>query len=103
MLLCLTLFDDAALREHLAVSACPGCCSRDLTTPRPAVTAVVSAVALLIVFCSLVRMDQRFGGSPPEFARTVDGWFSPLQMVSAYGLFLDHDHEAARDRDRGFV
>jgi hypothetical protein len=85
MLLCLPLFDDAAVRTILP---------RRLTeleakpqTPRPAVTALVSAVALLVVFCSLVRMDQRFGGSPPEFARVVDGWFSPLQMVSAYGLF----------------
>jgi hypothetical protein len=86
MLLCLTLFDDAALRSILP-SRLPRLLQQKPHTPRPAVTAVVSAVALLLVFCSLVRMDQRFGGSPPEFARAVDGWFSPLQMVSAYGLF----------------
>ena len=31
-----------------------------------AVTVVVGALALLIVFCSLVEMDERFGGSPPD-------------------------------------
>ena len=50
-------------------------------------TIVVNALALLIVFCSLVRMDQRFGGSPPAWARTVDGWINPLNVVSGYGLF----------------
>ena len=50
-------------------------------------TAVVSAIAVLIGFCSLVRMDLRFGGTPPAFARTIDGWFRPLNAVSGYGLF----------------
>ena len=50
-------------------------------------TIVVSAVALLIVFCSLVRMDERFGGSPPSVAQAIDGLFEPLHIVSAYGLF----------------
>jgi predicted DCC family thiol-disulfide oxidoreductase YuxK len=86
MLLCLPLFDDAALRSILP-SRLPRLLQPKPHVPRPAVTAAVSAVAVLLVFCSLVRMDLRFGGSPPEFARTVDGWFSPLNMVSAYGLF----------------
>ena len=86
MLLCLPLFDDAALRSILP-SRPPRLLQPKPHAARPAVTAVVSAVALLLVFCSLVRMDLRFGGSPPEFARTVDSWFSPLNMVSAYGLF----------------
>ena len=55
--------------------------------PKPAVTAVVSAIAVLIVFCSLVRMDLRFGGTPPAFARAIDGWIRPLNVVSGYGLF----------------
>ena len=47
----------------------------------------VTAVALLLVLCSLVRMDQRFGGTPPAWARAVADWVQPLNMVSAYGLF----------------
>ena len=72
MLLCLPLFDDAALRSILP-SRLPRVLQPKPHAQRPAVTAAVSAVALLLVFCSLVRMDLRFGGSPPEFARTVDG------------------------------
>ena len=48
---------------------------------------VVNALALLMVFLSLVQMDLRFGGSPPDAAVTFDGWFEPLHLVSPYGLF----------------
>ncbi len=44
-------------------------------------------MALLIVFCSLVQMDVRFGGNPPAVARAVDQFIEPLHMVSSYGLF----------------
>jgi hypothetical protein len=40
-----------------------------------------------MVFLSLVQMDERFGGSPPDAALTIDGWFEPLRLVSPYGLF----------------
>jgi hypothetical protein len=55
--------------------------------PRRAVTVVVYALAVLIVFCSLVKMDERFGGSPPDAALAVDGLIEPLQIVGSYGLF----------------
>src|SRR6476659_8298800 len=77
MLLCLPLFDDAALRTILPrrlVELQP-----KPRAPRRAVTAVVSALALLIVFCSLVRMDERFGGSPAAWMQVVDGLIGPLQ------------------------
>jgi hypothetical protein len=48
---------------------------------------MVGAVALLIVFCSLVKMDARFGGNPPAVAQAVDRLLEPLRLVSAYGLF----------------
>ena len=48
---------------------------------------VIKALALLMVFLSLVQMDLRFGGSPPDAAVTFDGWFEPLHLVSPYGLF----------------
>jgi lipase maturation factor 1 len=42
---------------------------------------------VLIVFCSLVQMDARFGGSPPAVAVIVDRLIEPLHIVSGYGLF----------------
>ncbi|MBV9318179.1 MAG: lipase maturation factor family protein [Gammaproteobacteria bacterium] len=88
MWLCLPLLDDAALRRMLPARL----------TPRPAITRphgprgrvgriVVGAVTLLIVFCSVVEMDMRFGGNPPALAQSVDRFFEPLHIVSSYGLF----------------
>ncbi|MGB6906629.1 MAG: lipase maturation factor family protein [Methyloceanibacter sp.] len=85
MLLCLPLFDDAALRSILPRRLAE--LQPRPPAPRRVVRIIVNALALLIVFCSLVRMDLRFGGSPPALALTVDGWIRPLNIVSAYGLF----------------
>jgi predicted DCC family thiol-disulfide oxidoreductase YuxK len=88
MVLCLPLFDDAAVRRIL-----PERLTRLLPVraerraPGRAVMVTVGAVALLIVFCSLVQMDVRFGGNPPAMARAVDGFIDPLHIVSGYGLF----------------
>jgi lipase maturation factor 1 len=66
MLLCLPLFDDAAIQSVL-----PGRLVRLLRDRAPTkkpvrpATILISALALLIVFCSLVEMDARFGGTPP--------------------------------------
>jgi predicted DCC family thiol-disulfide oxidoreductase YuxK len=85
MLLCLPLFDDAAIRKLLPPRFA------QLQTrhqpPRRATTVVVSAIALLAVFCSLVQMDARFGGEPPAWAEAVDSLVEPLHIVSPYGLF----------------
>jgi len=86
MLLCLPLFDDAAMRKILPRRLTPLLQARN-QAPRRAVTVVVNALALLIVFCSLVQMDERFGGNPPVVAQAVDGLIEPLHIVSAYGLF----------------
>ena len=85
MLLCLPLFDDAAIRKIL-----PPRLARLQTIhqpPRRVVTVVVSAIALLAVFCSLVQMDARFGGNPPAWSEAVDGLVEPFHIVSPYGLF----------------
>ncbi len=88
MLLCLLLFDDAAVQKLL-----PSRLIRALRLPRPAaaprraVTVAVSAAAALIVFCSLVQMDTRFGGTPPAAAQTVAQLIDPLHIVNGYGLF----------------
>jgi lipase maturation factor 1 len=47
----------------------------------------VRALAVLIVLCSLVEMDVRFGGSPPAPLQAIDRAIEPLHVVSAYGLF----------------
>ncbi|MGH8266185.1 MAG: lipase maturation factor family protein [Steroidobacteraceae bacterium] len=88
MLLCVLLFDDAAVKRILPrrlVQRLPG--RADRAAPRRAVTVIVSVVALLIVFCSLVQMDERFGGEPPAVARALDQLIEPLHIVSSYGLF----------------
>jgi predicted DCC family thiol-disulfide oxidoreductase YuxK len=88
MVLCLALFDDAAIERIV-----PRRLARLLPirtehrAPRQAVTVAVGAVALLLVFCSLVQLDQRFGGTPPATARAVDAFIGPLHIVSGYGLF----------------
>jgi hypothetical protein len=88
MLLCLPLFDDAALRKILPRGLIGLAQTRaGNERPRRAATVVVSALAALIVFCSLVKMDERFGGSPPDAAQAVDDLIEPLHIVSSYGLF----------------
>ena len=99
MLLCLPLFDDAALQTIL-----PRRLVRLLQVrahnrpPRRAVTVVVGALALLIVFCSLVQMDERFGGSPPVVAQAIDRLVEPLHITSPYGLFSVMTTQARRNR-----
>jgi len=88
MLLCLVLFDDAALQHilppslaaRLALWAPPG-------QPRRALALGAGALAVLLVWCSLVEMDVRFGGDPPAAARAVHDLIGPLHLVSSYGLF----------------
>ncbi len=54
---------------------------------RPQAHCGVGAVTLLIVVCSLVEMDLRFGGNPPALAQDIDRFTEPLHIVSGYGLF----------------
>jgi len=85
LLLCLLLFDDAALARVLprwllrgrARALNPGLFTRCAT----------AALVVLLVFCSLVQMEERFGGTPPRAMQAVQRFFDPLHMVSGYGLF----------------
>jgi hemin uptake protein HemP len=89
MLLCLLLFDDAALQKMLPRPLLRILSARTepkQNTPR-AVSRLVGAWGVLLVFCSLVQMDARFGGNPPALARDIDQLVEPLRMVSSYGLF----------------
>src|SRR6516225_4759609 len=88
MLLCLPLFDDAALRWLLPVRLhrlLP--VTADTALPDRLRRLAVGALALLIVLCSLVEMDTRFGGDPPAAAQSIDRFIEPLRIVSSYGLF----------------
>jgi predicted DCC family thiol-disulfide oxidoreductase YuxK len=89
MLLCLPLFDDAAIQKVLPRHFAPlrSIHEKDKTPRRPVAILVVSALALLIVFCSVVEMDARFGGSPPVVAQAIDRFVGPLHITSPYGLF----------------
>ena len=89
MLLCLPLFDDAALQKILPrrlIRLLP-VRAKNNHVPRNAVTVIIGTLALLIVFCSLVQMDERFGGSPPVVAQSIDRLIEPLHIVNSYGLF----------------
>jgi len=88
MLLCLLLFDDAALQKILPHGLARMLSARARQrTPSKSVSVAVGAWGLLLVFCSLVEMDLRFGGSPPAVAGQIDRLIEPLRMVSSYGLF----------------
>ena len=69
--------------------------ARQSAPPRRAVAVVVGALAVLIVFCSLVQMDARFGGSPPAAAQAVDRLIEPLHIVSSLRPVRGHDHASA--------
>jgi predicted DCC family thiol-disulfide oxidoreductase YuxK len=88
MLLCLPLFDDAALQKLLPRRLTQWLGARHFMQPlqkRGRVT--VAVLASLILFLSLVQMDQRFGGEPPDIAQDINSLFEPLRLVSSYGLF----------------
>jgi predicted DCC family thiol-disulfide oxidoreductase YuxK len=88
MLLCLPLFDDAAVERILPRRLIPRLAARAVRRePRRPVAIVVGALALVTVFCSVVELDERFGGDPPALARAVDDAVAPLHLVGAYGLF----------------
>jgi hypothetical protein len=88
IVLCLPLFDDAALQRVLPRRPIRLLRARaENKVPHRGVSAIAGALAVLIVFCSLVKMDERFGGSPPVVAQAVDRLVQPLHIVGSYGLF----------------
>jgi predicted DCC family thiol-disulfide oxidoreductase YuxK len=87
MLLCLLLFDDAALQKCLPQRLVRALSSRIRQRSSKAVSVAVGVWGLVLVFLSFVQMDVRFGGSPPTALREVDQLIEPMRMVSSYGLF----------------
>ena len=86
-LLCLLLFDDAALRHVLPARLARLKQSVRASPPRETVSVIVGICGVLVVFSSLVQMDARFGGNPPAAAQTVEQLIEPFHITSAYGLF----------------
>ena len=88
MSLCLTLFDDAALRRILP-SPLLGLWQAALKheAPRRATTILVNAAALVMVLLSLAQMDERFGGNLPDPVAAIGEAVEPFHIVSPYGLF----------------
>jgi hypothetical protein len=87
LLLCLLLFDDAALRKNLPQRLTKVLPARAHQQAPRTVSRLVGALGLLLVFLSLVQMDVRFGGSPPAAMREIDQLIEPMRLVSSYGLF----------------
>jgi predicted DCC family thiol-disulfide oxidoreductase YuxK len=88
MLMCLPLFDDAALQKVLPQPLVRRLGSRaGNNAPRRGATVIVGILALLIVSCSAAEMVARFGGNPSDVARVVDQFIEPLHIVNTYGLF----------------
>ncbi|HUE65258.1 MAG TPA: lipase maturation factor family protein [Rhizomicrobium sp.] len=88
MLLCLLLFDDAAIEKLLSQRLAAWVGLRLAERPlqqRGRIT--IAVLASLILFCSLVQMEQRFGGEPPAMVQAVNDAIEPLHIVSGYGLF----------------
>jgi predicted DCC family thiol-disulfide oxidoreductase YuxK len=108
MLLCLPLFDDAALQKLLPRRLIRRLAARAGSNPpgRP-VSVVIGALALLILFSSTVEMEGRFGGNPPAFAIAVAECIEPLHIVSSYGLFAvmttERDEIVIQGSDDGMV
>jgi lipase maturation factor 1 len=87
ILLCLLLFDDAALQKCLPQRLVRALSQRIRQRASKAVSVAVGAWGLLLIFLSLVQMDLRFGGSLPTALREMDQLTEPMRMTSGYGLF----------------
>jgi len=85
MLLCLTLFDDAAVRTVLPRRLI-GLARPRAAAPRP-LRIAAAATAVLVVFCSLTDMWSRLIGPPPAPAAAIAGAVAPFHLTSPYGLF----------------
>ncbi|HYL59707.1 MAG TPA: lipase maturation factor family protein [Candidatus Acidoferrales bacterium] len=88
MALCLALFDDAALRRILPVRLTRFVQQHVRTiTPRKIVSFAVGAVAMLIVFTSLVQLNAILNSRISTLGRWVTTEIAPLRIVNTYGLF----------------
>jgi Lipase maturation factor len=85
-LLCVFLFDDAALRGVLPARLAARIAEQ---APRPgrAATAIAAVIALIVVPVGINRVWQFFTGEGIPVADTLTDAVSPLLIVNTYGLF----------------
>jgi hypothetical protein len=88
MVLCLVLFDDAALRKIIP-QRLTGFVQRHAQDVEPgkAASFAAGALALLIVFASLVQIHAVFRGRISAPAAWIIDEIAPLYIVNTYGLF----------------
>lgn len=86
MLLCVFLFDDAALRALFPARLCSFISDR---TPRSGRTAaaIATAVALIVVPAGVDRVSRLLFDKDVPIAHVVGDAISPLMIVNYYGLF----------------
>ena len=102
MLLCLPLFDDAALRKILPARLAE-------VKPKPERREAGGDARRQRIGVADRVLQPGADGSALRRRRhlrwrgRIDGWIRPLNVVSGYGLFAIMTTNAARDRHRGFV
>ena len=88
IVLCLVLFDDAAIRKVVPQVVLNLVQPRIRTVqPRKIVSFVVGFIALWTVTASAVQYHTRFGGHLPALAVRVNDIIAPLRIVNTYGPF----------------
>ncbi len=85
MLLCLVLFDDAAIKKILPQRFINWLSQPKLVTP--IMPYVGYLFAALTVTTSLTQFDLRFSGSAPELLTRLNNNLAPLRIVNLYGPF----------------
>lgn len=88
MLLCLTMFDDAALRCVIP-SRFASRMRQHLSSRRPyRITTLIAVVfAVLSITISIIQFNMRFIGNVPVWLARLNNEVAPLQMVNTYGPF----------------
>jgi Lipase maturation factor len=86
MLLCIFLFDDAALR-HLVPQRVASWVQRQAPRPRLVATTVATVLALVIVPIGLNRIWETFTRTDLPVLGAISRAVSPLFIVNPYGLF----------------
>lgn len=87
MLLCLTLFDDAALQAVLPAPLIRFMEKRPARAPGKITSSVVGAVALFLLLVSGIQLFMVFGGKPFMLLTTLERSMAPFHLVNTYGPF----------------
>lgn len=86
MLLCVFLFDDAALR-HVVPARLAAWIVRHAPRPGRRATTLAAAVALIVVPVGIARLSQQLFGRDLPVAGAIASAVSPFLVVNSYGLF----------------